>query len=109
MLLQLQPLAVECAMYMRGLAVLAAASLIGGCAIHPAPEDVTGVKNEDIVKQIRCETRDAARKMILDQLNYLAVKNEDPIARRLHESYSASPELMRDFNPNREFVGSFYE
>jgi hypothetical protein len=82
---------------------------MGGCAIHPAPEQVTGLKTEDIVKQIRCETRDAARKMILDQLEFLAVKREDPIARRLYDSYSASPELMRDFNPDREFVGSFYE
>lgn len=96
-------------MYTRWLSALAVASLMGGCAIHPAPEHVTGLKTEDIVKQIRCETRDAARKMILDQLEFLAVKREDPIARRLYESYSANPELMRDFDPNREFTDSFYE
>lgn len=33
--------------------------LATGCAIHPVPEDVTGVKTSDIVKQIRCEARQA--------------------------------------------------
>ncbi|MEY9120644.1 hypothetical protein [Bradyrhizobium yuanmingense] len=36
-----------------------AALLVSGCAIHPVPEDVTGVKTSDIVKQIRCEARQA--------------------------------------------------
>jgi hypothetical protein len=35
------------------------ALLVSGCAIHPLPEDVTGVKTSDIVKQIRCEARQA--------------------------------------------------
>jgi hypothetical protein len=109
MLLQLQLLAEEYAMYVRCLAALAAASLMGGCAIHPVPEDVTGLDTASIVKQIRCETRDAARKMILDQLKFLTSENEDPIARNLYEKYSANPELMLDFDPNHEFAGSFYD
>jgi hypothetical protein len=36
---------------------------------HPVPEDVTGLDTADIVKQIRCETRDAARKTIVKFLN----------------------------------------
>jgi len=32
---------------------------LAGCAIHPLPEDVSGVKTYVIVRQIRCETREA--------------------------------------------------
>lgn len=34
---------------------------LGGCAIHPLPEDVTGASTNDIVRKIRCEARDAVR------------------------------------------------
>jgi len=81
MLLQLQPLAVECAMYMRGLAALAAASLIGGCAIHPQPEDVTVSALPISSKQIRCETRDAARELIRRQLERLVTYGNIPSPR----------------------------
>ena len=33
--------------------------LVGGCAIHPLPEDVTVVPTYFIMRQIRCETRQA--------------------------------------------------
>ena len=32
---------------------------LGGCAIHPLPENVTGVKTAGIVHRIRCEARSA--------------------------------------------------
>jgi hypothetical protein len=32
---------------------------LGGCAVHPLPEDVTGNTTFHIVQKIRCETRDA--------------------------------------------------
>jgi hypothetical protein len=32
-----------------------------GCAIHPLPEDVTGVPTYVIAKKIRCEARTARR------------------------------------------------
>lgn len=35
------------------------AGSLGGCAIHPLPENVTGVKTSAIVHRIRCEARDA--------------------------------------------------
>jgi hypothetical protein len=38
---------------------LAVAIAIAGCAIHPLPEDVSGVPTYVIVRQIRCETRQA--------------------------------------------------
>jgi hypothetical protein len=43
-------------------------ALIAGCAIHPLPENVTGVSTYDIVRQIRCETRQAVIQSTLDYL-----------------------------------------
>jgi len=90
-------------MYKRGLAVLAVASLIGGCAIHPVPEDVTGLDTADIVKQIRCETRDAARKTIVKFLTGLAVDGNSAIARDLLVEFDANRDSMVEFNPRRSF------
>ena len=108
MLLQLQPLAAECAMYMRCMAAVAAASLMAGCAIHPEPEDVTGIDTPGIVKQIRCETRDAARKLILEQLAYMAGRN-DQTAQDLLASYTEDEDRMVDFDADRLFPGTFYK
>jgi hypothetical protein len=47
----------------RSVIVVALASWLAGCAIHPLPEDVTGNTTYAIVQKIRCEARDA-----LDQL-----------------------------------------
>jgi hypothetical protein len=90
-------------MYMRGLAALAAASLIGGCAIHPVPEDVTGLATADIVKQIRCETRDAARKIIVDYLKSLATDGKSVIARDLLLDFEPNPDSMVAFDARRSF------
>lgn len=43
----------------RNLAVLVCLIALEACAIHPLPEDVTGVSTYDIVRQIRCEARKA--------------------------------------------------
>jgi hypothetical protein len=40
-------------------AAIALSVFSGGCAIHPLPEDVTGVSTYAIVRQIRCEAREA--------------------------------------------------
>ena len=42
--------------------------MLSGCTIHPLPEDVTKLNTFQIVKQIRCETRAAGKKLILDQV-----------------------------------------
>jgi hypothetical protein len=42
--------------------------LTAGCAIHPVPENMTGVSTYEIVRHIRCETRKAAIESILDYL-----------------------------------------
>jgi hypothetical protein len=92
-------------MYVRCLAALAAAALMSGCAIHPVPEDVTGLDTADIVKQIRCETRDAARKIMLDYLEKLATDGHNPTAQNLVTAFRAEPETMDGFNPAPLFPG----
>ncbi len=42
--------------------------LASGCAIHPLPNDVTGLSTYNIVRQIRCETREAVIDSILGYL-----------------------------------------
>src|ERR1700730_15077007 len=92
-------------MYVRCFAALAAASLMGGCAIHPVPEDVTGLRTADIVKQIRCETRDAARKIITRELERLATFGNNATAQELLTAFSADPEAIDGFNPDLSFPG----
>jgi hypothetical protein len=86
-------------------AAVVSASL-GGCAIHPLPEQVTGVDTPHIVRQIRCETREAVKSTLMDFLASIAdgrfagypegVRN--PIADHLLALYAENPELMDTFN-----------
>jgi hypothetical protein len=73
--------------------------LFSGCAIHPVPEDVTGVDTYHIVRQIRCETRKAVIDFVLRQLHRQADLQGDPIAQRLLLQYESDPESIRAFNP----------
>ncbi|SEI16822.1 hypothetical protein [Tardiphaga sp. OK245] len=92
-------------MYPRLFAAIASTLLASGCAIHPVPEDVTGLRTEDIVKQIRCETRDAARTMIRDKLEDLGRRN-DEMAAALAVKYKNDPELMVAFDAKKLFPGA---
>src|SRR5436190_12644752 len=62
----------------RLLAISALGSLVSSCSVHPLPEDFTGLSTYSIVRQIRCETREAAIGSILrfltDEANH---KGED--------------------------------
>lgn len=98
-------------MFIRSFSVVAAGLLLSCCAIHPVPEDVGGVSTYDIVRQIRCETREATREFVLNELKRLAANHEDqagdPIAQRLLESYEADPEEINNFSPDL-FAGPRY-
>ena len=98
-------------MYVRILAALAALPLFVGCAIHPVPEDVTGVDTYHIVRQIRCETRDTLRRFVITWLEDLGRDHEsqrgDPIARRLAYQYENDPDSISSFHANR-FPGPQY-
>lgn len=74
--------------------------LFSGCAIHPVPEDVTGVDTYQIVRQIRCETRKAVIDFLKRELHRLGDgETGDPIARKLVSRYESDPESIRTFNP----------
>lgn len=91
-------------MCVRPFPVLAASLLLCNCAIHPVPEDVTGVNTYHIVRQIRCETREAAAKFVLRELKRLGSDHEDQaadtIAQSLVGQYEANPELISTFTPD---------
>jgi len=90
-------------MFIRSVAAIATALVMTGCAIHPEPQDVTGVSTAHIVRQIRCETRDAARELIRRELDRLATYGKNPVAQNLLAEYEADPERMSDFDPVRSF------
>jgi hypothetical protein len=89
-----------------GLIAIAISCIVSGCAIHPVPENVTHVSTYHIVRQIRCETREAIRWAIIDWLDSLA-KNGDVIAQQLVLQYKSDPESITSFSadlfPGPEF------
>jgi hypothetical protein len=97
---------------------LASLFLLAGCAIHPLPEDVTGIDTPDIVKQIRCESREAVQTVVIHWMNKLGEAG-DPIAQRLAAEYAQNPEATSQFGPQlfkgpdyvwvRAVINSFYE
>jgi hypothetical protein len=84
--------------------VFAALALLSGCSIHPLPEDVAGVDTYHIVRQIRCETRESLRTLVIAWLDDLARDREgrpgDPIARKLAMQYESDPESIAKFSPD---------
>jgi hypothetical protein len=88
----------------RVLATACALISLSGCALYPVPEDVTGVDTYHIVRQIRCETREAVRDLILSALAREATdypgQPANPTAHRLVEEYQLDREQMDNFNPN---------
>jgi hypothetical protein len=85
-------------MFKHSMQAFIASSILGGCAIHPLPEDVTGIDTLDIVKQIRCETRQAAIKLLVD---FLEDQGKDypnslgnPLARDLAVEYARDPNTI---------------
>jgi hypothetical protein len=57
-------------MLTRQFAAACIAAGVGGCAIHPLPEDVTGYRTYDIVQKIRCEAREAVKSKLIAFLTY---------------------------------------
>lgn len=63
--------------------------LMGGCAIHPEPKDVTGVRTFEIVQQIRCETREAVIDLAFEWLK--TIRDEDVQKRVLEFATNSRP------------------
>jgi hypothetical protein len=85
---------------------LIATVFLAGCAIHPLPEQVAGVDTPHIVRQIRCEAREAVKSTLMDFLGFigsglfagLPEGVRDPVADRLVALYTENPDLMDSFN-----------
>lgn len=89
------------------------ALLVAGCAIRPLPEQVTGIRTFDIVKRIRCETREAAFNVLVAGLaNNPEVFGES--ARAIAEGFRDRAELMDQLKPTlftgnaRQFIDFFW-
>ncbi|MCA6123729.1 hypothetical protein J6500_17755 [Bradyrhizobium sp. WSM 1704] len=97
------------------IAAIALSFFAGGCAIHPLPEDVTGVPTYHIVRRIRCEARAAVIQSAIDGLkNYGA--SYDPEVKRIATEYDDGTRPIaafsyKDFrNPYiRSVVRLFYD
>ncbi len=74
--------------------VISLGFIAAGCAIHPLPEDMTGVPTYIIVRQIRCETRQA---VIDSTLGWLA--NDE----RVDEASRAIGQQFSDGRPIQQF------
>jgi len=92
----------------RVLAASAFGFLIAGCSVHPLPEDVTGLSTYNIVRQIRCETRQAvigsALRFLTDDANYKGKKVDDnsrDIGLKLATAYKLNPSSISNFDPKR--------
>jgi hypothetical protein len=68
-----------------------------GCSIHPLPEDVARVNSFDIVRQIRCETRDTLRQVVIGWLEILA-QHGSVRAQQLALQYRNDPASIREFH-----------
>lgn len=93
-------------MFKRIAPVVAALPLFASCAIHPVPEDFAGVNTYHIVRQIRCETRQALIDIIREKLETLA-SDGSPVAQQLLVKYQNDPDAISGFNSN-QFSGPEY-
>lgn len=69
-----------------------------GCGIHPLPEDVTGISTYDIVRQIRCETREA---LIDTLIVWLTSKRMDATTQAIGYSISDNRGLANIYTLNK--------
>jgi hypothetical protein len=67
---------------------------LGGCAIHPVQQDVTGFPTKEIVRRIRCETRMAIEDKAIELLSKL-----DGRSRSLAEQLAKDRSIFARFNP----------
>jgi hypothetical protein len=96
---------------------LGLAFAVTGCSIHPLPEDVAGVPTYVIVRQIRCETRQA---IIENAIGWLtADQNQiehkvDPVSRAIGLEFQNGRPIQQ-FNPKlfkgevRNIIAVFYD
>ncbi|MHC4049197.1 hypothetical protein [Bradyrhizobium sp. 25ACV] len=86
------------------LCTVSVALFAAGCTIHPLPDDVLGgVTTAQIVKRIRCETRQTAIEALMSYLQSLAEDRPndpgDPTAKALVKRYTEDPSAIHEFSP----------
>jgi hypothetical protein len=91
----------------RSLAVTMASCTLAACAIHPLPEDVANIPTYTIVRQIRCEARQA----VIDSLfRYLTSPqnlgehldvHSYKVGRQAYADYKDDPDSITKFKPAR--------
>ena len=73
---------------------------VAGCAIHPLPEDLSGVSTYVIVRQIRCETRQS---IINTALGWLTSEQNqgkvDPASRQIGLEFKNRRRPIQEFSP----------
>jgi hypothetical protein len=94
-------------------AFASAVFVLGACAIHPLPEDVTGVSTYYIVRQIRCETREA---IIRSALVWLTTSDRiDAASRQIGFEFVGGTRPINTFHPKlfkehaRTILSVFYD
>src|SRR5215208_6823125 len=86
---------------MKGLfsvAAIALSFLGAGCAIHPLPEDVTGVPTYYIVRQIRCEARSAVIETAINGLINYGTNAGDPETTRIAREFQDGTRPIATFS-----------
>ncbi|WP_439373053.1 hypothetical protein [Bradyrhizobium sp. DASA03120] len=81
---------------------------LGGCAIHPLPEDVVHVRTYDIARQIRCETRQAVIDVLFAYLTTPDNMRHDnldqhslEVGLKAKEAYDSDRDSITRFNPDK--------
>jgi hypothetical protein len=78
--------------------------VLGGCAIHPLPEDYSRVPTYQIVRQIRCETRQA----LIDVLfTYLTTENNMRYGHLDKASYDMGVEAQKNYLQKPDSITQF--
>jgi hypothetical protein len=97
---------------------LIATIFLAGCAIRPLPQDVSGVSTPVIVKQVRCETRQAVIDLALGWLTDDANQENgrvDPRSRAIGFEFKRGQRPIQQFEPRlfqghvKDVVETFYD
>jgi hypothetical protein len=86
------------------LALLSISGVLGGCAIHPLPEDYSGAPTYQIVRQIRCETRDAVIEVLF---NYLTTASNMRFNNLDQHSYDLGNQAKADYDRDPDSITKF--
>src|ERR1039458_3215452 len=91
-------------MHVRTFAAVAGMLLFSGCAIHPLPDDVAHISTYYIVRQIRCETRQA----VIDSLFRYLTSPDNLHEGKLDEySYNVGLQVKREYDVDRDSITRF--